>query len=103
MRVLRERQGGHATDWNTVGTTDYDVVLAKMQMGAANVTTSLVITFPEAFAGKPLVFVRVDEDTAVFATVTSITTTQATIFVWTEAGVAPGGAVPVYWQAIGPA
>jgi len=58
------RQGGSATYWDTVGTTDYTPTSVRMQAGAIQVivpngatTGNTTITFPVAFSAKPLVFV----------------------------------------------
>ncbi len=66
MSVLR-RQGGNANDWITQGTTAYTPDKAIVQAGALTIsmsgnpmTGSGSVTFPVAFAYKPLVFVTSD-------------------------------------------
>ena len=103
MHLITNRQGGDATNWNTAGTTDYVVTLSRFQTGAVSITGNGTVTFPEAFGGNPLVFARVEDDSAgLFVTVSSISTTQVTIYVHDHEGNAHDEAVPVYWQAIGP-
>lgn len=57
---VTNRQGGSATDWSTPGTTNYVPTAVKMQTGVAlaelnNQTNStLVVTFPVAFSGMPI-------------------------------------------------
>lgn len=64
--VVKKRQGGHATNWNTAGTTNYTLTSAdqKIQSGSANAVfpggsqlATVTITFPEAFGDVPEVFV----------------------------------------------
>jgi hypothetical protein len=53
-----QRQGGSATAWNTVGTTNYDAPQnTKIQVGIVRYAGSTVtVTFPEVFSQIPLVF-----------------------------------------------
>jgi hypothetical protein len=61
------RRGGSATDWATTGTTNYTPATAKIQVGAVNAVVggpsggfysgSTSVTFPVAFAHKPVVIV----------------------------------------------
>ncbi len=62
---VTNRQGGNATDWNTPGTTNYTPPAVRIQAGSvsASVTGSpafgwTTITFPVAFAAKPLIFLN---------------------------------------------
>lgn len=97
-----DRQGGSAADWNTVGTTNYDVLQMRLQVGAEQIAAgSITITFPTAFLNKPVVFVQVAGSSAIFATVSGITATQATIYVFEDDGNPPAGATNVYWLAAG--
>lgn len=58
--IVGKRQGGSSTDWNTYGSSNYTPSIAKMQAGSSYMTTSaglgsINITFPEAFAHKPII------------------------------------------------
>lgn len=59
-----QRRGGHATDWNTAGSTAYTINGVKIQLGAVSITVSAysdyidqIVYFPETYTYKPLVFV----------------------------------------------
>lgn len=56
---LEWRQGGHAVNWNTQGTTNYRAAIARVQGGTAEDAGvgGVIVTFPVAFVGIPLVFV----------------------------------------------
>ena len=60
------RQGGHASDWSTVGTTTYFPKTMKMQAGSSQTSNgaTVTVTFPVAFANIPLVFVTPLMETA---------------------------------------
>lgn len=95
---VANRQGGHATNWNTAGTTNYTPSAVRLQTGVASgVGGILTITFPVAFSGKPVVLVTSYQAGAP-ATVdnTLTTTTQAVV------NYGAGTTGPVGWLAIGP-
>jgi hypothetical protein len=106
---VKQRQGGSATDWNLAGTTTYVPTSVVMQCGnkapAANGT--FTITFPVAFAYKPIVLVTGDSNYG-FVTITAVSTTQATGVVYLLQGGTPfhleaGTALnTINWIAIGP-
>ncbi|MEP0806258.1 MAG: hypothetical protein HRF47_12255 [Chloroflexota bacterium] len=110
---LVKRQGGSSTNWDTYGTTNYTPTSVKMQAGVINVPNvntpagswyygSSVITFPEAFTYNPLVLVSCEfaGTNIVKASVSSISPTQATIFLLSTTS-ATGVTLPVAWLAIG--
>jgi hypothetical protein len=63
---ISRRQGGHATNWSTSGTTNYTPATSIIQVGSYSFTLpggpvngisgSLTITFPVAFSASPLIF-----------------------------------------------
>jgi len=64
--LVKARRGGSATNWGTVGTTNYTPATAKVQAGVINVASvstafgsifygTVTVTFPEAFAQVPIV------------------------------------------------
>lgn len=59
--AVLKRQGGSATDWNTIGITDYTPDNGLIQCGAVNIVVnnansgSVAVTFPQAYTNKPLV------------------------------------------------
>lgn len=97
------RQGGSGTDWDTVGENNYTPGNIRLQVGAVNVSSGAkTITFPEAFAAEPLVWLLPNAAADYFCTVSSVSTTQVTINIFDERGIAPTGPDPVFWMAIGP-
>mgnify|MGYP006935504266 CR=1 FL=1 len=90
------RQGGSATDWSTVGTTDRTPTSVRMQGGSVTVPASstVIVTFPVAFSNVPLCY----------ATATSHTTpvraagTASTVTLANSLGVD----IQANWLAIGP-
>ena len=71
------RQGGSATIWAADGTTTYVPSRPRIQAGACatassiagGATGSVTVTFPDAFAQAPLVFVTAVDDNKVVASV----------------------------------
>lgn len=61
--LIAKRQGGHASDWWTQGTTGYTPSGAKIQVGVRRFTftggtsDAITITFPEAFGNIPIIFI----------------------------------------------
>lgn len=113
IKLISNRQGGSASDWDASGTTNYTPSNEKIQAGVVNLPNSntatgswfygsVTVTFPTAFSAKPLVICS-----ALFAglnvvkvSASSPTTTQVTIFIITTASVT-GVTMPVAWAAIG--
>jgi len=103
------RQGGNATNWATVGTTDYSpdsdlLVQAGAQALVLGVGSNTVTpTFPQTFGGTPIVMALATGASgdyhSITAKVTAVSTTQTTIQV---TSVTYSGNVKVYWIAIGP-
>ena len=59
-----KRQGGHATNWNIPGITNYTPTAVRMQCGSVEITIAdiqmggyVAVTFPIAFSAIPNVFV----------------------------------------------
>ena len=96
------RQGGSATVWSTVGTTNYRPAEVIMQVGAVSWDNSIAgaVTFPRAFAYAPLVFTQhmyVADELDHEVVVLTVTTTG---FTWGAIGA--GDIYTLYWIAIGP-
>ncbi len=90
--ALLGRQGGSATNWDTMGTTNYTSgINARWQCGMANSNTSVTITFPVAFSDVPMMLVC-----AYGSTITVMTPSATTVAITTA------GAATVAWLAIGP-
>lgn len=99
--TLTNRQGGSATNWDTAGTTNYVPGDAKMQCGSVNTgaTAEVVVTFPVAFAYKPLVFFHV---VAAPATWLIAVVTAGGITIYSEdMAESPRANVDVNWMAVG--
>ena len=106
------RQGGSATEWNLTGATSYTPGAVTMQGGNASFDGSgdCAITFPVAFAGKPIVITTPDPPQGIQIVVAlDGSETTATGFiarglmysgsnVWTTAGVLD----TFNWFAVGP-
>ena len=81
------RQGGSATNWQTVGTTNYTLTAAKSESGSIAVTggaTSISVTFPVAFSQIPHVFISPGQREAI-PYVSEVTASGFTISVGTLA------------------
>lgn len=110
---IYRRRGGNATNWQTTGTTNYDVSATntRIQVGAVTSsdnttngnngsfsTSAQTVTFPVAYTNPPLVMVSPQGDHA-FATVTGTTTTA---FTWRGRSPANINAnVSISWIAVG--
>ena len=102
------RQGGHTTNWATVGTTDYTPGAVIMQGGvrAAGSGTSgnATITFPQAFGGTPIVIPVIMEESFGVACSTNwnagATTVTQTVVSWACTG-ASEPTINIAWIAIG--
>jgi hypothetical protein len=102
---LRDRQGGSATDWDSQGTNNYDYSATNVfqQMGSRLIDSSAkIITFPRAFAQKPLVFVSVTSagSANVWARAKDVTTTQFEVACLDAAGVSVT-TERISWLALG--
>ena len=99
------REGGSATDWGSVGTTDYTYLTnVTMQMGSIG-SGGGTVTFPVAFSAPPLVFTTVYSALGAvgfYAKVTAVSATQATVIVYEGENGGIAGQGTVYWLAIGP-
>ncbi len=86
------RQGGSATNWDTMGTTNYTSgINVRWQCGMAYSNTSVTVTFPVAFSAVPMLLVC-----AYGSTITVMTPSATTVAITTA------GAATVAWLAIGP-
>lgn len=101
---VRSRQGGSATNWQTVGTNTYDYSATNTFIQVGSVTGAIggsdaTVTFPTAFSQVPLVFVLCQTANSVnankFAT-NNVTTTGCKIRSADDAS-----AEAVGWLAIG--
>lgn len=98
------RQGGDATNWSSVGTTNYAPPTQITQCGAVNTNSGpATVTFPVAFSAPPVVVATVAAQTNAFVQVHTVTATQASFRVMLNSGSLPSGIVPITWIAIGPA
>lgn len=102
---LRYRQGGSATNWSTVGTTNYDYSTSTVIMQCGTILSNAspkTVTFGTAFAQVPLVWATVSSVAAAncFARIVTPSTTTVTIQVITDAGAA-STSENVNWLAIG--
>jgi hypothetical protein len=92
------RQGGDASDWTDTSSASNYTSLPDLiiQVGAAVITgTSGTITFPSAFAGKPLVFPTILNAVSIQTVqIYSVSTTQVTFY-------CSASGQTVFWLAIG--
>lgn len=105
--LLRKRQGGSGTDWDTAGVLNLVVGKQQSQGGPIQCTTNgaaVTVTFPIAFLYKPLIYLTcTDSDgTAlpVLAYFSALSATQVDIKAWEHSGASE--TVTVNWLAIGP-
>lgn len=101
---VTSRQGGSATNWSTVGDTNYTPTSCKMECGVKQCDGSgdATVTFPVAFAYVPIVFVAVyGAAGGKMGTVSNVTTTQAVLHA-TDYDGTPGVSAIMHWIAIGP-
>lgn len=109
--ALLQRQGGSATDWSVIGTTNRDVTLRTLiQVGArlsdsivGGTTLSGVVTFPTPFSAPPIVFVSITGNSTgenLAFEVTSITAASFSLAIKNNGVTVTAGA---NWLAIGPA
>jgi hypothetical protein len=66
--ILKNRQGGSSTSWNTSGTTDREdlSIYPEIQVGSIAGNSSLYgsVTFPDAFSAIPLIFLSAERGIA---------------------------------------
>lgn len=96
------RQGGHATQWGTVGANNYTPGAVRMQAGAAQVTnadTGVAIIFPVAFSASPIV-ISVGVSGGTIPVQVSLSNSQVTLLLINTSGAQVGGWIN--WLAIGP-
>lgn len=95
------RQGGSATDWSIVGTTNYIMPPVRIQAGVANaVSGTVTVTFPVAFSQPPVVILTPKTTNARMAGASGISASAFTINLYSDSGgVASDN---VNWIAIGP-
>mgnify|MGYP006935500189 CR=1 FL=1 len=103
--LVYRRQGGSSTNWEAVGTTTYTPTIAVLQAGARSVSYtsgvgSQAITYPVAFAQRPIVLALANFSTPdITVTYSDNSTTGCTLRV---GNVGSGsGSVDVVWLAIG--
>lgn len=103
------RRIGNATNWNQDGGgATQTVTTVRMQCGSVSLamvgsSTSVTVTFPEAYTGQPIVFATLSSGIVgpYGVQVTSITTTQVQLQVFSTTGGSPGGTPQIFWLAIG--
>jgi hypothetical protein len=113
--VVSQRQGGSATDWKLEGTTNYTPSSSKIQVGVTTInfadgqaSAGATITFPAAFAHKPMIFLsvsgRVGESVPInsttFAYQSNVSVTGCTIYAG-RTSTSGTNTVAVNWMAIG--
>lgn len=101
------RRGGSATDWYAQGTTNYTPSSAKIQVGTARVAVSGgagfgAVTFPVAFAYKPVVFIAKPYDGANWNDFGFSALTATGFSIYLQEGGTDTINVDVTWLAIGP-
>lgn len=103
--LVYRRQGGSSTNWEAVGTTTYTPTIAVLQAGARSVSYtsgvgSQAITYPVAFAQRPIVLALANFSTPdITVTYSDNSTTGCTLRVRNVGG--GSGSVDVVWLAIG--
>lgn len=103
------RQGGHATNWATTGTTNYTPGAVRIQAGVRSITftaaasANAVVTFPVAFSGTPIMVagIHVASDRFVIQRCNAATG-SATIYVETVTGSPTTETIEVSWIVMGP-
>jgi hypothetical protein len=108
---VSNRQGGSATNWNTVGTNNYVPTgeqLIQVGNAASGAGGDVTVTFPVAFSAKPVVFATCDVIYGLVQ-VDGVTASQFVGKVWKLQGSTPyhleagNGSFTFNWIAIGPA
>ena len=110
VSLVPKREGGHASNWTTSGTTEYTPTNAIIQAGSINVDATTgsgpyygtsAVTYPDTFGQVPLVFL-----TPIYATdvyVDAKISTNPTTSGFTARVVSSGSSsgIAVMWLAIG--
>lgn len=99
------RQGGSATEWDTSGTTARTPGAVRQQAGAiewtgeSDTSGAIEVTFPVAFAYKPLVFIQALD----YGVVTDPSTISASAFTisWSTHTGGSRTSVHFFWFAVG--
>lgn len=111
-RILRApyRQGGDASNWHTIGTSNYQLESQNAQMfgsvrwtGAAAASGSVAITFPPnvTFVNTPIVFVTPYRTaSAPLSVAVNPTTTGFTLY-WQDGTAATYTSIDFFWMVIG--
>jgi hypothetical protein len=98
------RQGGHAANWSTAGTTSYTPTMTILQTGVIevlNTDTQVTITFPSEFGEIPLIQVTPGGGGTYFIPIiNSITATQCVVDIFRLAGSTLTSG-KLFWQAMG--
>lgn len=101
------RQGGDATDWGNPGTSNQSIDTVIQQVGitlwngAAATSGFLTITFPKAFAARPLLFVTSGTNFLVHVEAEADDETEGTVL-WRSIDATTHTDVTILWHAIGP-
>ena len=102
---VTNRQGGGASAWNTVGTTNYVPTLATIQCGAilSSAADDTTVTFPVSYDGTPLVFVsyvpQIGPSEPLYLIISSTTLANFVFSIYNAADTRV--ACNCYWLAIG--
>lgn len=104
------RQGGNEYDWSAVGTTTYTPGAVRMQAGSIQISlasdktsATVSVTFPVAFADKPLVIVSINSYVNSFVVVYAINVSQSEFtIVLNRSSSGSAADFKVNWLAMGP-
>lgn len=103
------RQGGSASVWSSVGTSNHSPLAPRMQAGAVNTqisggqsTVSASVTFPAAFSAAPLVIASLGDASPreIYTLLIESLSTGFSVHVY-RVGTSGVADVPVNWLAIG--
>lgn len=104
------RQGGHFENWDTPGTTNFELTYQNALMvgsaqwtGAAAASGSLAVTFPTnvTFDFNPIVFAQVHGGASFpISVIVNPTTTGFTLY-WQDASAATHTSLDFFWQVFG--
>lgn len=97
------RQGGSASNWGTMGTTDYTPTTVRIQAGSVITDGDgvVTVTFPVAFSDVPLIITTPVSFLAVLVVITAVSASQVSFATKLHEGSAQA-AVVIHWQATGP-
>lgn len=111
LRVV-QRQGGDATDWQTAGTSDYNIKAATSLIQAGVVTVDfadteteheVVVTLPESFSAIPIALGSLGSYSGFFLYLTITATAVNSLTILLKRPSSTGTeSVDVSWLAIGP-